>query len=87
MIIRASGSQLRDRARVREGVVPEASGPAMGACCCWSEPTAVAVPESEESEEPSPGIILILSEAKAATENGVGKLTNFSYLTLTSTLF
>lgn len=27
-----SASQWRERARVRAGVVPEASGPAMGAC-------------------------------------------------------
>lgn len=44
---RALESQLRERARVREGVVPEASGPAIGA---W----LVVV------EEPSSAIFFIL---------------------------
>jgi len=43
---RALESQLRERARVRDGVVPEASGPAIGA---W--PVVVA-------EDPSSAILL-----------------------------
>lgn len=37
---RALESQLRERARVRDGVVPEASGPAIGAWLVAEEPSS-----------------------------------------------
>lgn len=37
---RALESQLRERARVRDGVVPEASGPAIGAWLVVEDPSS-----------------------------------------------
>jgi hypothetical protein len=53
-----SASQWRERARVSAGVVPEASGPAMGACGCGWE-------EEEEEEEDGWESVMVVSAASA----------------------
>ena len=65
----ASASHVSDRARVREGVVPEASGPAMGACCCC--PDAV-LPSVEPFESAESVLSTDISSFNAIDYDGVG---------------